>query len=146
MHETVVSDLIELIADERVADPSKPEAYIGLAHIPEGAIRLEKVGTIEAIRGHVRSLPRRRHSVRKAQAKPSQERPGSRRRLWDRQRYSCYGPRPVSMPRSLVTSFARRPSFLRRRDDRRRQDASDIVEDASTDKGFLRHPRPKHRS
>lgn len=51
MPETVVSDLVELIADKQVADSSKPEAYIGLEHVPERAIRIEKVGTTEAIRG-----------------------------------------------------------------------------------------------
>lgn len=51
MPETLVSDLVELIADKQAADPSNPEAYIGLEHIPEGAIRIAKVGTTEAIRG-----------------------------------------------------------------------------------------------
>lgn len=51
MPETVVSDLVELIADKQVADSSKAEAYIGLEHVPERAIRIEKVGTTEAIRG-----------------------------------------------------------------------------------------------
>lgn len=51
MPEIVVSDLVELIADKQVAALSTPEAYIGLEHIPEGAIRIEKVATTEAIRG-----------------------------------------------------------------------------------------------
>jgi len=51
MPETVVSNLVELIADKQVANPAKPEAYIGLEHVPERAIRIEKVGNTEAIRG-----------------------------------------------------------------------------------------------
>lgn len=51
MPRTVVSDLVELIADKQVADQTKPEAYIGLEHIPERAIRIEKVGNTQAIRG-----------------------------------------------------------------------------------------------
>ncbi|MDP9412728.1 MAG: restriction endonuclease subunit S [Pseudomonadota bacterium] len=51
MPSTVVSNLVELVTDKQVADPAKPEAYIGLEHIPERAIRIEKVGDIEAIRG-----------------------------------------------------------------------------------------------
>lgn len=51
MPRTVVSDLVELVADKQVADQTKPEAYIGLEHIPERAIRIEKVGDTEAIRG-----------------------------------------------------------------------------------------------
>ena len=51
MPETVVSDLVELIADKQIADPARPEAYIGLEHIPERAIRIEKVGNTEAVRG-----------------------------------------------------------------------------------------------
>jgi len=51
MPSTVVSDLVELIADKEVADHAKPEAYIGLEHIPERAIRIEKVGNTEPIRG-----------------------------------------------------------------------------------------------
>ena len=51
MPRTVVSDLVEPITDKQVADQAKPEAYIGLEHIPERAIRIEKVGDTEAIRG-----------------------------------------------------------------------------------------------
>lgn len=51
MPEAIVSDLVDLIADKLVADPTKPEAYIGLEHIPERAIRIERVGTTEVIRG-----------------------------------------------------------------------------------------------
>lgn len=51
MPRTVVSDLVEPIADKQVADQTKPEAYIGLEHIPERAIRIERVGDTEAIRG-----------------------------------------------------------------------------------------------
>lgn len=51
MPRTVVSDLVELVADKQVANPAKIEAYIGLEHIPERAIRIEKVGDTEAIRG-----------------------------------------------------------------------------------------------
>jgi type I restriction enzyme S subunit len=51
MPETVVSDLVDLVTDKRLADPTKPEAYIGLEHIPERAIRIGKVGNSENIRG-----------------------------------------------------------------------------------------------
>lgn len=51
MPRIVVSDLVEPIADKQVADQSKPEAYIGLERIPERAIRIERVGDTEAIRG-----------------------------------------------------------------------------------------------
>lgn len=51
MPETVVSDLVELITDKQLADPTKLEAYIGLEHIPERAIRIEKAGDTEGIRG-----------------------------------------------------------------------------------------------
>lgn len=51
MPRTVVSDLVELVADKQVADRMKPEAYIGLEHIPERAIRIERVGDTETIRG-----------------------------------------------------------------------------------------------
>lgn len=51
MPRTVVSDLVELIAEKQVADQAKPNAYIGLEHIPERAIRIEKVGSSKAIRG-----------------------------------------------------------------------------------------------
>ena len=51
MPESLVSDLVELITDKQVADPGRPEAYIGLEHIPERAMRIAKVGDTEAIRG-----------------------------------------------------------------------------------------------
>ena len=51
MPDTLVSDLVELITDKQVADPGRPEAYIGLEHIPERAMRIAKVGGTEAIRG-----------------------------------------------------------------------------------------------
>jgi type I restriction enzyme, S subunit len=51
MRKAVVADLVELIADKQVADQAKPEVYIGLEHIPERAIRIEKVGDTETIRG-----------------------------------------------------------------------------------------------
>jgi type I restriction enzyme S subunit len=51
MPRTVVSDLVEPIADKQVADQSKSEAYIGLEHIPERAIRIERAGDTAAIRG-----------------------------------------------------------------------------------------------
>jgi type I restriction enzyme, S subunit len=51
MPEATLSDLVELIAEKQIADPSKPAAYIGLEHIPERAIRLDKVGTTLPIRG-----------------------------------------------------------------------------------------------
>ncbi|MCV2882513.1 restriction endonuclease subunit S [Actibacterium sp. XHP0104] len=51
MPRTVVSDLVEPITDKQVADQAKPEAYIGLEHIPERAIRIERTGDTEAIRG-----------------------------------------------------------------------------------------------
>ncbi len=51
MPRTVVSDLVEPSTDKQVADQAKPEAYIGLEHIPERAIRIERAGDTEAIRG-----------------------------------------------------------------------------------------------
>ena len=51
MPETVVSDLVELVTDKELANSTKPEAYVGLEHIPERAIRIEKVGNTESIRG-----------------------------------------------------------------------------------------------
>lgn len=51
MPKAVVSDLVEPIIDKQVADQAKPEAYIGLEHIPERAIRIERAGDTEAIRG-----------------------------------------------------------------------------------------------
>jgi type I restriction enzyme S subunit len=51
MPRTVVSDLVEPITDKQVADQAKPKAYIGLEHIPERAIRIEKAGDTEVIRG-----------------------------------------------------------------------------------------------
>ena len=51
MPEPLVSDLVELITDKQVADPGRPEAYIGLEHIPERAMRIVKVGDTETIRG-----------------------------------------------------------------------------------------------
>lgn len=51
MPRTVVSDLVEPITDKQIADQAKPEAYIGLEHIPERAIRIERAGDTEAIRG-----------------------------------------------------------------------------------------------
>lgn len=37
MLRTVVSDLVEPITDKQVADQARPEAYVGLEHIPERA-------------------------------------------------------------------------------------------------------------
>ncbi|NKI59621.1 restriction endonuclease subunit S [Labrenzia sp. PO1] len=51
MPKTIVSDLVEPIIDKQVADQARPEAYIGLEHIPERAIRIERAGNTEAIRG-----------------------------------------------------------------------------------------------
>lgn len=51
MPRTVVSDLVEPITDKQIADQAKPEAYIGLEHVPERAIRIERSGDTEAIRG-----------------------------------------------------------------------------------------------
>lgn len=51
MPRTVVSDLVEPITDKQIPDQSKPEAYIGLEHIPERAIRIERAGDTAAIRG-----------------------------------------------------------------------------------------------
>jgi type I restriction enzyme S subunit len=51
MPRTVVSDLVEPITDKQIADQAKPEAYIGLEHIPERAIRIERAGDTKAIRG-----------------------------------------------------------------------------------------------
>lgn len=46
-----VSDLVELVSDKRLADPNQREAYIGLEHIPERAIRINGIGDTEAIKG-----------------------------------------------------------------------------------------------
>lgn len=51
MPDPLVSDLVELITDKQVANPRRPEAYIGLEHIPERAMRIAQVGGTEAIRG-----------------------------------------------------------------------------------------------
>lgn len=51
MPETFVSDLVALVTDKQVADRARPEAYIGLEHIPERAMRISRVGDTEAIRG-----------------------------------------------------------------------------------------------
>ena len=51
MARAVISDLVELVADKQVADPAKPEPYIGLEHIPERAIRIGMASGSEAIRG-----------------------------------------------------------------------------------------------
>ena len=51
MPEPLVSDLVELATDKQLADPKKPEDYVGLEHIPERAIRIEKGGDTENILG-----------------------------------------------------------------------------------------------
>ena len=51
MPEPLVSDLVDLVTDKGLADPSQREAYIGLEHIPERAVRIERVGDTESIRG-----------------------------------------------------------------------------------------------
>ena len=51
MRNPQVSDLVELVTDKRLVDPSQREAYIGLEHIPERAIRIGGAGDTDAIKG-----------------------------------------------------------------------------------------------
>ena len=51
MPRTVVSDLVEFVADKQITDLMKPEVYIGLEHISERSIRIDRVGNTETIRG-----------------------------------------------------------------------------------------------
>jgi type I restriction enzyme S subunit len=94
MPEALVSNLVDLIADKQVADHAKPEAYIGLEHIPERAIRIEKVGTTETIRGMC--VHYREGDILFGKLRPNLRRASSHlSTAWDRQRYSCFVPRPA---------------------------------------------------
>ena len=51
MSDLQVSDLVGLVADKRLAGSGRPEPYIGLEHIPERAVRIERLGDTNAVRG-----------------------------------------------------------------------------------------------
>jgi type I restriction enzyme S subunit len=51
MSKRVISDLVDPVAEKQMADPSKPQPYIGLEHIPEKAIAVGPIGYTSNIRG-----------------------------------------------------------------------------------------------